>query len=76
MSHARKRLKRPRRRFVLCDDYGAGLGDDMWDWAVYDTSKPDTDLPVAVFVRKRDAQEWARLRNKTADHARAGRGRP
>lgn len=64
MSHTRKRLKRPRRRFVVRYDYAAGLGNGTWDWAVWDTTVPDAAAPDAVFLRKRDAQDWARQKNK------------
>lgn len=64
MSHTRKRLKRPRRRYVVRNDYMACLGGDLSDWGVYDTSTCDTTTPIAVFLRKRDAQDWARQKNK------------
>jgi len=67
VSHARKRLKRPRRRYVVRGDFAG------WGSAVHDTHAADDVAPVAVFARKRDAQDWARQKNRAAGSARGAR---
>lgn len=68
MSHTRKRLKRPRRRFVVRGDFAG------WGTAVHDTRSSDDVTPVAVFARKRDAQDWARQKNRAVGPGPGARG--
>ena len=53
-----------KRRFYTTQDYLACLESSYHsDWAVYDRTLAENEMPIAVFANRTHARDWARQMN-------------